>query len=195
MERKTIVSFFVLSSWLSLLLPVAGTQLAEVQYDLLGNNRAESVDKRSMLEKRACQQSLFLFERTNTLIKSALGDPGFFSCGNGYCAPNGGTCCANGYYADPGWYCCPDNSGYSAPNGAICCPGTGYFARPGYYCCSDFGSCQNGETCLGCTPMQGESGSAAPPPATSSTPQTTAPPAPPATTLSPVYEYYTFTIT
>ncbi|KAK7192957.1 hypothetical protein DPSP01_005165 [Paraphaeosphaeria sporulosa] len=111
-------------------------------------------------------------------------DSGETLCGTvgltSYCAPQGAKCCS---------------ILYSAPDDATCCD-AGTYARPGYYCCSGGGSCPVGETCLACTPEEGNAPtSAVAPSRSSSVPLTTPPPDVTSTITRTSYTYFTFTIT
>ncbi|KAF9731489.1 hypothetical protein PMIN01_10506 [Paraphaeosphaeria minitans] len=78
---------------------------------------------------------------------------------------------------------------------ATCCD-AGTYARPGYYCCSGGGSCPVGETCLACTPEEGNAPTSAVAPSRSSfVPVTTPPPDVTSTITRTSYTYFTITIT
>ncbi|KAF1977198.1 hypothetical protein BU23DRAFT_551116 [Bimuria novae-zelandiae CBS 107.79] len=130
-------------------------------------------------------EALVKRERSPTLAKrQSACDPGWTLCG---------SIGLTDYCAEPGYKCCSILE--SAPEEATCCD-SGY-ADLGYYCCSGFGSCQIGETCIGCNADSGSPGTTAETPtlATSTTPLTTPPPELTTTFTQVTYYYWTYTIT
>ncbi|KAF2667553.1 hypothetical protein BT63DRAFT_294901 [Microthyrium microscopicum] len=156
---------FLNQTTLSVILLLQSYVLATPEIDKIENLQTpnDSSLKRNIFQKRACKSNFVPNSYSHSNLFS--GQAGYFSCGNGFCAPIGATCC----------------------------PGTIYYALPSEYCCKEGGSCPNGEICRGCTAVGGGvtgGGSGSSPTTTTKATSAVLP-----TTTAVLYEYYYYTVT